>query len=45
LYASAEEGAEVTVRRTIRRPGEPPEPDTVFSRYEPLPTIYARGER
>lgn len=44
LVARALPGGEVTVRRVVRRPGQPDAEETVFTRYEPLPTVFVRDE-
>lgn len=40
LYAPAQAGQDVVIRRTIRSDGGPAEEETFFTAYEPLPTIY-----
>lgn len=44
LFARALSGGEVTVRRVVRRPSQPEAEETVFTRYEPLPTVFVRDE-
>lgn len=44
LYAPAQAGQEVVVRRRIRRTNAPVEEETFFTSYEPLPTVFI-GER
>ncbi len=45
LYAYAQPGMEVEMRRTIRRPGQTPDLDTEYTKYAPLPSVFIRGTR
>ncbi len=40
LYAPAQAGQEVVVRRRIRTPDAPVEEETFFTSYEPLPSVF-----
>lgn len=43
LYAPAAPGAEVLIRRRVLQRGQPTLEESIFTRYEPLPPVYARG--